>query len=179
MKKEQYIKEVLKNINTYRDVKKRIKEDLYSRIEEALDRDPYFDFVQELGTPQELAEEFMENLTDPSAVKYKGFNGMPYEYKSTKKIFGLPLIHVNTGGRYGASVAKGIIAVGDVSVGIISIGGVSCGVISIGGISLGAVALGGVAIGGLAFGGVAIGIVSFGGVAYGLLKAIGGAMGIL
>lgn len=176
MRKEQYIKEVLKHINTYRDIKKRIKEDLESRIEEAFERDPYFDLIQELGTPIELANEFMENLTDKDAVEYRGFNGMPYEYKSSKTLFGLPLIHINTGGRYGASVAKGIVAIGDIAIGIVSIGGVSVGVVGIGGIGIGVAALGGVAIGAVALGGVAIGLVALGGVAIGILKAFGASL---
>jgi len=176
MNKDKFIKEVLKNVHTYRDVKKRIKEDLDARIEDGYEEDPYFDLVKELGTPEELAQEFMENLTDSDSTEYKGFNGMPYEYKSEKTLFGLPLIHINTGGRYGASLAKGIIAIGDIAIGVLSIGGVSIGLLSIGGIGIGLAALGGVAIGGVALGGVAIGIMSIGGVAWGILKAFGAAL---
>lgn len=90
-----------------------------------------------------------------------------YEYKSKLKVFGIPLVHINMG--YGLRVAKGIIAIGNVSIGVISIGGVALGGLSFGGVALGLLAaLGGVAIGGFAFGGLAIGILAVGGAAFGL-----------
>lgn len=176
MKKEQYIKEVLKNVYTYRATKKRLIEDLETTIDEGLDRDVYFDPVSELGTPVAFAQEFMDNISESEGSGYRGFNGYPYEYKSTKTLFGLPLVHINTSGRYGASVAKGVIAIGDIAIGGFTIGGVSFGIVSIGGISIGLCAMGGVAIGALALGGVAIGAIALGGVAIGIVKAIGAAL---
>lgn len=89
-----------------------------------------------------------------------------YEYKSKRKVFGIPLIHIKTG--YGIQVARGIIAIGNISIGLISIGGVSVGAISLGGIGLGLLALAGLAIGGVAIGGGAIGLIALGGMAFGI-----------
>ncbi|AVQ96568.1 XRE family transcriptional regulator [Ethanoligenens harbinense] len=112
--------------------------------------------------------------------------GLPvyhYEYKSKHTIFGIPLFHVNVGwGR--PYVAKGILAIGNVSVGAISLGIIACGglcfgVLALGllgfaGAALGLIALGGLAVGGMAFGGMAVGAVAFGGLAAGKY-AVGGA----
>jgi len=176
MKREEYIGLVLREIAAPKKIKKRIKEDLNQRITESLDQDPYFNFEQNMGHPKEVAQEFMENLEFDE--QYSVTIGLSYdvklhEYKSNKKIFGLPLVHINTGGRYSTRVAKGIIAIGDVSIGLIAIGGVSLGPVALGGISLGVFALGGIAIGGYAIGGIAIGVSAIGGIAIGIKNAIG------
>ena len=110
-------------------------------------------------------------------------------YKSHRTLFGLPLVHLASGqvvdGRYQRGIARGWIAVGDISLGIlfslggvacggISIGGVSLGLISFGGVGLGLICLGGLAIGGFAVGGFAIGLIAFGGGAIALYDAEGG-----
>jgi hypothetical protein len=91
------------------------------------------------------------------------------EYRSRARLFGLPLLHVATGslvdGRYHRGVARGWVAVGDVSFGLL---------LSIGGIAAGGIALGGISVGGLAIAGVALGLFSAGGLALGL-GALGGA----
>lgn len=105
-----------------------------------------------------------------------------YEYKSKRTLFGLPLVHINMG--FGFRVARGIIAIGNISIGVLSIGGLALGLISIGGLALGlllvlagagvgAVALGGLAIGVLASGGMALGWFAFGGIACGVYS-VGG-----
>lgn len=94
-----------------------------------------------------------------------------YEYISKRKIFGIPLVHVNIGN--GIRVAKGIIAIGNLSIGLLSIGGISLGLFSIGGVALGLLALAGLGIGGIAAGGAALGYLAFGGFAFGTY-AIGG-----
>ena len=94
-----------------------------------------------------------------------------FEYKSKRTVFGIPLIHIRYG--YGPRVAKGIIAIGNISIGVISIGGVALGGICLGGFSLGLLALAGCAIGLFAFGGLAIGILAVGGFAFGVYS-IGG-----
>ena len=177
MTKTDYIKIVLNKIYADKKTLQRIEEDLNERIELAMESDPFLDIVEEMGEPDELAKEFMENLDiDPDSHPYvvTGFSYNYFEYKSKRKLFGLPLVHVNTGGRFKTKTAKGIIAVGDVAIGVFSVGGVSLGVFSIGGISFGALAIGGVAIGGAAVGGVAIGLYAIGGVAISIFKAIGG-----
>lgn len=94
-----------------------------------------------------------------------------YEYKSKIKIFGLPLVHIKQG--YGLQVAKGIIAIGNISIGVISIGGLAVGVITLGGLGLGLLVFAGLALGGIAIGGAAIGICAIGGMAIGMYS-IGG-----
>ncbi|MBN1223223.1 MAG: zinc ribbon domain-containing protein [Candidatus Aminicenantes bacterium] len=99
-----------------------------------------------------------------------------YEYKSSKTLFGMPLVHIVYGPSYGKILkpAKGFIAIGNVAIGVISIGGIAIGLISLGGIGLGLVCLGGVALGILGgAGGLATGYIAIGGVAIGTY-AIGG-----
>lgn len=90
-----------------------------------------------------------------------------YEYKSSRTLFGLPLIHIASGvdpatGR--KRVARGIIAIGDVAKGVLAFGGVASGGLACGGVAWGVVAVGG----------VTAGLISIGGFALGLLLACGG-----
>lgn len=94
-----------------------------------------------------------------------------YEYKSKRKVFGIPLVHIKTG--YGVQVARGIIAIGNISIGVISIGGVSVGGICLSGVGFGLLAFAGLALGGIALGGAAIGIFALGGMALGMYS-VGG-----
>ncbi len=177
MNKEKYIKDVLKSIYIDKKTKNRIREDLLERISIAEDRDPYFDVTKEIGLPNEVAAEFMENLdikTERVVQIGLSYNMKLYEYKSKLKFFGVPLVHINTGGRYDNKVAKGIIAIGDISFGVISVGGISIGGISIGGLSVGLLAIGGIAAGFGAIGGIAIGAYALGGIAVGFAKVFGG-----
>lgn len=170
-----YVNEVLKYIRTDRKTKKRIKEDLLNRIDEAKDHDPYFNPYESMGDPKDVAAEFLENMDSiyPDLTT-KIFLKEAYEYKSKFTLFGVPFIHINTGNGTVSKTARGIIAIGDIATGFISIGGVSIGVVSLGGVSLGALTLGGVAIGLGALGGVAIGMYALGGVAIALYEAFGG-----
>jgi len=107
-----------------------------------------------------------------------------FEYRSQRKLFGLPLLHIVLGPAIDPStgrlrVAKGVIAIGGVSVGLISLGGLSVGLISIGGLAVGLAAIGGCALGlCLAVGGMAIGFVAIGGGALGYYVLGGGAWGV-
>lgn len=170
--KKEYVEEVLKLIDAPRKVKKRIKEDLIQRIDEAKDDDEYYDVNSQMGSPDELAEEFNSNLSENKnyyEVSFCFSRGLKkFEYISEKTLFGLPLVHINTGGEFVNKTAKGIIAIGDISVGVIAIGGVSTGLIAIGGVGVGLFSLGGIAIGGAVLGGVSIGIYAFGAVAIGV-----------
>ena len=121
---------------------------------------------QEPASPQPAAPIFLH--------RYPRF----YEYKSSRTLFGLPLVHVRLGDR-GAGVARGIFAVGNIAVGAFTLGGISLGLFSLGGISLGLLlALGGMSIGGVAIGGCAVGLLALGGCAVGLLALGGGAFGV-
>lgn len=98
-----------------------------------------------------------------------------YEYRSERKLFGLPLVHIHLGsGRI--CRAKGVLAIGNIATGVLAIGGLSAGLISLGGLSAGLLALGGLAVGGVALGGIAFGLLAaFGGLAVSAFFAAGGA----
>jgi hypothetical protein len=109
---------------------------------------------------------------------YAGYYG--YEYKSSRTIFGLPLIHIvyglGPGGRL--KPAKGFIAIGNFAIGVVAVGGFALGVLSIAGVGLGLVCLGGLAFGVLGgAGGVALGYIAVGGIAIGVYSIGGLALG--
>ena len=101
------------------------------------------------------------------------------EYRSPLRLLGLPLLHVSTarieGGRFQRGLARGWIAIGDVSFGVLlAIGGAAVGGIAIGGVAAGALALSGAAVGVLALGGFALGYCAVGGAAVAWKAALGG-----
>lgn len=96
------------------------------------------------------------------------------EYKSQKRIWGMPLVHITTRG-----VAKGFIAIGVRARGIISIGVLSMGVLSIGLLALGFIAVGMLALGAAANGMIAAGVLVCGGVALGVFSLGGVSFGWL
>lgn len=105
--------------------------------------------------------------------------GDEMERRSRITILGLPLLHVATSrivdGRYRRGIARGWIAVGDVSFGVlISVGGVAVGGIALGGLALGIVPIAGLAVGIYALGGGAIGVCAAGGAAIAWSAALGG-----
>jgi hypothetical protein len=116
------------------------------------------------------------------------FSGLPYEYRSRRELFGLPLVHVINGPRHpgrlkrvargwfasSPDVAIGVMATGKRAYGIFACGGIACGLFSFGGVSLGLLAaFGGLAAGAFSWGGISSGFVAMGGVALGY-GAIGG-----
>jgi len=114
----------------------------------------------------------------PETTRY-GYYGRNYEYKSEAEIFGWPLIHIAYGydpETLRPRVAKGIIAIGNISIGILfALGGLAFGGIAIGGVSVGLLVLGGMALGGLTLGGLSIGLFgAMGGLAISGIYAIGG-----
>ncbi len=99
-----------------------------------------------------------------------------YEYSSSAKIGSLPVLAVSIG--VGAKKAKGIVAIGNVSVGVISIGLIATGGFAIGLVSLGLVALGCIAAGFFAVAGTSIGVISIGGISIGIFALGGVAFGV-
>ncbi len=100
-------------------------------------------------------------------------------YKTKFTLLGLPLVHITTGSvendQYKRGIAKGWIAIGDISFGIIiSVGGVAFGGIAIGGLAIGLLSLAGLAFGLFALGGGAIGFMAAGGGAVAWKAAFGG-----
>lgn len=173
-----YIEEILDSIGVNGKKRKLIREDLYVSLMEKQEitgeSDPYI----LLGDPEEIAEEFRENLEISHNPRYflgnrHGYR-RGYEYVSKVKVFGIPLVHVNT---KPLGIAKGIFACGSIAVGLFSFGVISIGAIGFGAISLAiAMAIGGVAFSGLlSLGGVAVSYaISLGGAAIAKYIAIGG-----
>jgi hypothetical protein len=104
------------------------------------------------------------------------------EYRSGATLLGLPFVHVATAyqapnGSFHRGIAKGWIAVGDISFGVlVSVGGLAFGTgLVFGGLSFGLFSLGGLCIGALlALGGLAVGYLAAGGGAIAWKAALGG-----
>jgi hypothetical protein len=199
---ENYISEVLQNITADTVTKNRIRTDLYSSIKDASAAIDINTVLKDMGTPKEVAKEFMENIYENDTEKInriinekvnEAYEGDIYfEYKSKTTLFGLPLVHVKfrTGPIYRLNrtlprttrkpaVAKGIFAFGEIAKGIVSLGFISIGIFSFGAISAGLFSFAAFALGVLSFGGISVGALAFGGVAIGF-GAIGGcAIGLI
>ncbi|MBM4102988.1 MAG: hypothetical protein FJ263_02915 [Planctomycetes bacterium] len=107
------------------------------------------------------------------------------EYKSKRRIFDLPLVHIVYGPAIDPAtgklrVAKGIIAIGGIAVGVVALGGAAFGLVALGGLAVGLLAaLGGAAIGtGISIGGFAVGTAALGGFAFGYYALGGAAFGV-
>ena len=99
-----------------------------------------------------------------------------YEYKSTRTILGMPLVHIVYGPAWmgGLKPARGFIAIGNIALGVIAIGGFAAGIFTLAGIGLGFICVAGIALGiGVGIGGIATGYLALGGLAIGVY-AIGG-----
>lgn len=98
------------------------------------------------------------------------------EFKSEKKVFGKPLVHINCKGKADGFFAIGLMARGFFAIGLLSMGVFSLGLLSLGVVVLGAVVGIGVAVsamaaaGVFAFGAVAAGVFSFGAISFGWLS---------
>jgi len=108
-----------------------------------------------------------------------------WDYRSTRTLYGLPLVHICMGPPFDPTtgrlrIAKGIIAVGPIALGVFAMGGCALGVLAFGGFALGVLAaLGGCAVAlGLACGGAAVGTIALGGLAIGYVAIGGGAFGV-
>lgn len=131
-----------------------------------------FDLIQNSGDDN---REKVDNKKTQVVLNFNS-SSVEYEYKSKRKLFGLPLVHINLG--RGFKKAKGIFALGNISCGVISIGFLSFGILSFGILSIGLVslavfaiglllAIGSISIGTFSFGAISIGIFSFGALAIG------------
>lgn len=113
----------------------------------------------------------LEQKVDDLARYMKG-----YQYTSRTRIAGIPLVSIRFSRRLGKdSVAKGIIAIGNVAVGIVSLGAVSIGVISLGAIAFGLLAAAAMAVGLIAWGALAVGVVAVGS---GVVAVYGAGVGV-
>lgn len=103
--------------------------------------------------------------------------GFRYEYRSKRKLFGLPLVHINICDK-GFCRAKGILAIGNIATGLVSVGAVAAGIFSLGEFSAGLISLGAFAAGLLGVGAISIGLVALGGIAIGIISIGGIAIGM-
>jgi RNA polymerase sigma factor (sigma-70 family) len=106
----------------------------------------------------------------------------PFEYRSRRTLFGLPLVHISMECTRDGRIlpAVGWIAVGNIAYGVLfAFGGISVGAMSIGGASVGLLAVGGVGVGMVSFAGVALGVWAAGGISAGYMAFGGGAAGWL
>jgi len=76
-----------------------------------------------------------------------------FEYKSSKTLFGLPLVHIVSGPAIDPMTGKLRIAKGIVAIGGIAVGGLAIGGVAVGGCAIGYWAMGGAAIGAHPMGG--------------------------
>lgn len=93
-----------------------------------------------------------------------------FEYKSEKKVFGMPLWHIgkNAKGVFAVGIkARGIVSVGFFSLGVVSFGFCSLGLLAFGLFALGLFSAGCFSFGGIAFGAIAVGIIACGAIAIG------------
>lgn len=174
-----YIDKIIESIGIHGKKEKLIREDLYASLMEKAEAtgegDPYI----LLGDIEEVAEEFRENLEVKNSRRYRSryinVGRFDYEFVSKTKIFGIPLVHVNT---KPFGIAKGIFSFGTLSIGVFSFGCISMGIISFGAAALGILAaLGGISLSGLlSMGGIAVsGFFSSGGLALAYGCSMGGA----
>ncbi|WP_438433945.1 hypothetical protein [Gorillibacterium sp. sgz500922] len=199
---EEYVTRVINRLRVNEGTRERIRRDLTASILERSERVGIDKALGEMGTPEEVARDFTDNLaagrsTDDLAERMRELTReltavRPYfEYRSERSLFGMPLVHIKLR-RWGyglfrpyaaPAVAKGVFAVGDIAFGIVACGALSAGVIAVGAVSAGlaavgaialglALGLGAVATGAVAAGAVAVGGLTFGAVAVGRL-AIG------
>jgi hypothetical protein len=190
---DSYINTIIENMVIDDGLKERVAQDLHTHINEASQEQSVDEILGKIGSPEEVAREFMETIYEDKnevierliqeRLKLKQlFKDAFYEFKTKTKLFGLPLIHIKVrkirgyGNKYG--IAKGIIAIGDYASGVIAIGGFCYGVICIGGYCLGIIPIGGLCAGLISLGGFSLGLASFGGFAAGIWSLGGFSAGI-
>ncbi len=111
-----------------------------------------------------------------------------FEYRSRLSLFGLPLLHIRIGDRFGllrrpvkAWIAVGsdfavgvLFASGGIAIAPVSFGGIAIGLLPFGAVALGLVPIGACSIGVWAFGALAVGWQAFGRFAFAWKLAMGG-----
>lgn len=163
---KRYADKVVQYLSVGKDIRRKIREDLYESLDERSQMGDESNPEAILGNPRDIAMEFAENMNlDPEYL------GNVNEYRSETEIFGVPLIHI-VRNNYAAGcgnrkmIAKGVIAIGPVAVGIFAIGGLAFGLLSFAGVGIGLLgAFAGISVGGLA---------SLGGISISYFLALGG-----
>ena len=112
--------------------------------------------------------ELQNDSRNTASEQFWTSRGSVFEYKSSRVMFGLPLVHINIG--FGLRKAKGILAIGNIATGFLSIGLFAKGLLSIGLLSIGLIGVGCLSLGLLlAVGALSIGTFSVGAIAFGIL----------
>lgn len=193
MNAKQYIREIVQRSCLPKREHKKLKADLESEINAALERGESIEqIIERMGDPDKIAAELYEN--------YAGEPLRPFfEYKSEMTLFGLPLVHIirinyaalvpnvrtvglrgaNIGGRYNSfsylgrfPTARGVFAFGPKAKGIFAVGNFSTGFISIGNLSAGLISIGNVSTGLFTIGNFALALLlSLGNLTAGALSA--------
>lgn len=150
-----YVHAVMRNLYLKNEYRQQVAEDLRAHIAEAIRERSIDEVLEDLGHPRKIAAEIMEAYEDD--YEKMGFlNAIAYaqqvqnfDVQSAAKIGDWPLVHIATGYNKAGekSVARGIIAFGDVAIGCVAMGSVALGVVAFGAISAGVIALGAVAAG--------------------------------
>jgi len=108
-------------------------------------------------------------------------SGVPYEYRSSRSLLGLPLVHVYGGQRPPGApprIARGWIALGgERAYGCFASSRFACGFVAFGAVAVGGFAWGGLGLGLFAFAGIGLGVLSFSGLSIGWLAMGGIAVG--
>jgi hypothetical protein len=190
---DSYINAVMENMVIDERLKERVARDLHTHINEASQEQNLDTILDKMGSPEEVASEFMETIYEDKneaierliqeRLKLRQlFKDAFYEYKTKTKLLGRPLLHIKFrkirgyGTKFG--IAKGIIAIGDYASGVVAIGGLCYGGLCIGGYCLGIVTIGGLCAGLISLGGFSLGLAVFGGFAAGIWSLGGFSAGI-
>lgn len=190
---DNYIKSIIENMVIDDGLKERVARDLHTHINEASQEHSLDTVFDKMGSPEEVAREFMDTIYEDKneviehmikeRLELKQlFKDAFYEYKTKIKVFGRPLLHIKFrknrgyGSKYG--IAKGIIAIGDYASGVVAIGGLCYGGLCIGGSCLGVISIGGFCAGLISLGGFSLGLAVFGGFAAGIWSLGGFSAGI-
>ncbi len=198
---ESFIGEVLNGMVIDDPLKKRIAQDLRSHITEASRNQSVDEVLGKMGSPTEVAREFMESVYEDKSevierlirerLKVNQLLRSYYEYRSKTQIFSLPLIHIKYRRHLKAKpgIAKGIVAIGNRAIGVVAIGKYSYGglcfgmgafgLLTCGFLSAGVIALGSFSAGVIALGGFVVGLSAFGGFALGLISGGGFVRGVV
>lgn len=173
MTKKQFINEILDRTCLPYKYKNKIKKDFIQEFDSKLAQGyTEEEVIKSMGDADVIAADIYESYMNNEEIS------RPFiEYKSSKTVFGMPLVHIVKAKRRSyirgvgddrnrymrMPVAKGFIAIGRRAKGVIAIGCFSCGLISIGNLSVGLISITN----------IGLGLLTIGNIALGLLMAIG------
>jgi hypothetical protein len=189
--------EVLEAIKTnvppaLRSLAPHTSKDAQAVVRRAMARDPRDRYASALEFREDLARLVSEVGTKarereggPIRRAWTAFrfasSGLPYEYRSTRTLFGYPLVHAYGGHRLPGTpprVARGWIAAGgERAYGFFAASQFAFGVVAFGAIAVGGFAWGALGTGLFVFAAAGLGVISFSGISFGWLAMGGMAFG--